>query len=82
MESWQADILAVLEAGPKGWNRPQGKSAKAYGAAVVHIGLTGSAVRWDDGQAPEAVSGAAWTAQPDAAERRPGETLRLPAIIP
>lgn len=43
MESWQTDILAALEAGAEGLEASQVEIAKAYRAAVAHIGLTDAA---------------------------------------
>ena len=43
MESWQADILAALEAGSEGLEAAQDEIAQAYRLAVNHITLTGAA---------------------------------------
>ena len=43
MESWQADILAALAAGADGLESAQGEIAKAYRAAIAHVGLTDAA---------------------------------------
>lgn len=43
MESWQTDILAALETGADGLESAQGEIAKAYRAAIAHVGLTGAA---------------------------------------
>ena len=43
MESWQTDILAALAAGADGLESAQGEIAKAYRAAIAHVGLTGAA---------------------------------------
>ena len=44
MEFWQTDILAALEGGAKGLESAQGEFAKAYRAAIAHIGLTDAAM--------------------------------------
>ena len=43
MEPWQTDILSALAAGADGLESAQGEIAKAYRAAVAHIGLTDAA---------------------------------------
>ena len=40
MEFWKRDILAALEAGAGGLESAQSEIAKAYHAAIAHIGLT------------------------------------------
>ena len=40
MESWQTDILAILEASSEGLEAAQGEIAKAYSLAMNQIGLT------------------------------------------
>ena len=43
MEPWQTEILAALAAGADGLESAQGEIAKAYRAAIAHVGLTGAA---------------------------------------